>query len=443
MSSAHTIRESLMSPLQIGPLTLRNRIVMGPMAALEPNADGRPSAQTSAFLEARASGGVGMIIVGGAIGTRRGNDEAPFRPLLRLDIEDHIPDLAQLADVIHAHNVPIIAEVMTAFGRMGVAGPDRDIISASPLNVVTPESNFPRGLIVPGGRTTDMPRAATMEEIKAYEAETIEAAIRVKRAGWDGVEIPAHMSYFATSFLSPRTNWRTDEYGGSRENRARFLVNVVTGIRAATGPGFVIGLRILASEHVPGGQGPEEFAAIAKLVEEAGADYVALADGCYESMNVSTPLQDGTLIEHGEAQIFKAVLKAPLILQGFHDPANAAAALSDGHGDAVMLARPLLADPNYAAKIRDGRLEDIIRCDRHHLCLRRLVFNMPVRCSENPSTGRESRAGMLPPIKRVVAAPIEKIVLGLTGSQWLMGIARWIIQRKNKSNPATDSGRAE
>lgn len=430
--SATDIRKVLIDPLRVGSLILRNRVVMGPMAALEPQADGRPSAQTIAFLAARARGGVGMIIVGGAVGTKRGNDEAPFRPLLRLDVEEHVSDLARLAEAIHAHGVPIIAEVMTAFGRMGVAGPGRDLIAPSPINVVIPEDAFPRGLIVPGGRTTAMPREATLDEIKAYETETIEAALRVQRAGWDGVEIPAHMSYFAASFLSPRTNWRTDDYGGSLQNRARFLVNIVSGIRAAAGPDLVIGLRILAAEHVTGGQGAEDYAAIAKLVEQAGLDYVALADGCYESMGVGTPLHDGTLVEHGEAQAFKAVLSVPVFLQGFHDPANAAAAISDGHGDAIMLARSLLADPDFAAKIASEQPETIIRCDRHHLCLRRLVFNMPIRCSANSTTGREARGGKLPPPKRLIWAPLEAIVLALTGSQALMGIVRWFINRRNK-----------
>jgi 2,4-dienoyl-CoA reductase (NADPH2) len=432
---ASQIRDRLIAPLRIGSLSLRNRIFMGPMAALQPQADGRPSAQTIAFLAARARGGVGMIIVGGAIGTRRGNEEAPFKPLLRFDVEEYLPDLARLADAIHAYGVPVIAEIMTSFGRMGTPAPGRDIISASPINVYTPEDRFPRGLIVPGGRTTAMPRAATIEEIRAYERETIEAALRAHRAGWDGVEIPAHMSYFAASFLSPRTNWRTDEYGGSRENRARFLVNVVSGIRAAAGPDLVIGLRVLAAEHVGDGQGPDEYAAIAKLVEQAGADYVAVTDGCYESMDIGTSLHDGTMVEHGEVQAFKAALSVPIIVQGFHDPANAAAAIASGHGDAIMLARPLLADPDYAAKIEAGRPETIIKCDRHHLCLRRLVFNMPVYCSVNPTTGREARQGRPPPPRRLFTAPVEWLILALTGSQTLMGFVRWLIQRKNKAKP--------
>lgn len=420
----------LFQPLRVGNLTLKNRLVLGPMAVLQPQVDGRPSEQTLAFFEARARGGVSMIIVGGAIGTRRGNSEAPFQPLLRLDIEDYLPELQAMGESVKAHGVPIIAEVMTGFGRMGVARGGDDIISASPINVVIPESRFPQGVIVPGGRKTPMPREATLEEIKALEQETIETCLRMQRAGWDGIEIPAHMSYFAASFSSPRTNWRTDEYGGSVENRARFLVNIVSAVRQQAGSDFVIGLRITADERMEGGQGAAGYAALAKLVEAAGLDYVALSDGCYETMDVSTPATDGGLIASGAAKIFRDALSVPLLLQGLHDPANARKAIEDSHGDAVMLARPLLADPAYVNKLQQGRAGDIIRCDRQNYCLRRLAFNMPIRCSANPETGREARGGKGAPVSRLVPASLENLVLSITGSKTFMGLVRKLMKLK-------------
>lgn len=420
----------LFQSLRVGSLELKNRLILGPMAVLQPQKDGRPSAQTIAFLEARARGGVGMIIVGGAIGTRRGNDEAPFHPLLRMDIEAYLPELREVAEVVKSHGVPIIAEVMTGFGRMGVARNGEDIISASPLNVVIPENRFPQGIIVPGGRTTPMPREATVAEIKALEAETIETCLRMQRAGWDGVEIPAHMSYFAASFSSPRTNWRTDEYGGTAVNRARFLVNIVSAVRQRAGNDFVVGLRITAEEHVDSGQDATGYAELAKLVEEAGLDYVALSDGCYETMDVSTPAQDGGLVESGAAKIFRETLKVPVLLQGLHDPENARSALESNYGDAVMLARPLLADPNYVNKLQQGKLEEIIRCDRQNYCIRRLAFNMPVRCSANPEMGREARAGKSAPMSRWIPGALECIVLGITGSKTFMGLVRALMTLK-------------
>ncbi|NHN39970.1 NADH:flavin oxidoreductase [Pseudomaricurvus alcaniphilus] len=420
----------LFQSLRVGNLELKNRLILGPMAVLQPQKDGRPSAQTIAFLEARARGGVGMIIVGGAIGTRRGHDEAPFHPLLRMDIEEYLPELREVAEVVKTHGVPIIAEVMTGFGRMGVARNGEDIISASPLNVVIPENQFPQGIIVPGGRTTPTPREATIAEIKALESETIESCLRMQRAGWDGVEIPAHLSYFAASFSSPRTNWRKDEYGGSVENRARFLVNIVSAVRQRAGTDFVIGLRITATERVEGGQDASGYAELAKLVEAAGLDYVALSDGCYETMSVSTPAVDGGLIDSGAAKIFRELLRVPLLLQGLHEPQNSRSAIEEDCGDAVMLARPLLADPNYVNKLKQGKAEEIIRCDRQNYCLRRLAFNMPVRCFANPETGREARMGKSAPLSRLLPAMFEQVVLGVTGSKIFMGLIRLLLKLK-------------
>ena len=427
--TSQEVAEILSQPITIGNHTISNRMVMGPMAVTAPDRNGAPTDQTVAFFEARARGGIGMIIVGGAIATSRSWDESPFRPVLRLDTDESLPGLRRMADTIHTHGVPLIAEIMPGFGRMATPGPDRPVISASPKNVVIPEGQFPDGFLVPGGRTTPMPREATIDEIEGAERELIECAERMRRAGWDGVEVAAHMSYFASSFLSPRTNWRTDRYGGSVENRARMLVNIVAGIRERLGRDFVVGLRITADDHMPDGQGPAGFAAIAREVEAAGLDYVALSSGCYETMRESAPSVDGGLIENGDAHIFRKALSVPLLLQGLHDPRNAAKAISEGHGDMVMLARQMLADPDYANKVLAGRMEDIVRCNRENICLRRLVFNMPIRCAVNPAMGRESRAGSLPPLKRFVQAPMEHAILSLTSSKRVMALAGKLMKK--------------
>jgi 2,4-dienoyl-CoA reductase-like NADH-dependent reductase (Old Yellow Enzyme family) len=421
------IAQVLSEPIRINKLTLRNRLVMGPMAVHAAAKDGSPSKQTIAFFEARARGGVAMIIVGGIASTARSMAEAPVAGL-RFDIDTFIPDFRRVADAVHAHGVPIIAEILPSLGRMAFRGRR---ISASPINVVMREDRFPQGFRMPGGYTTPMPDEASIAEIEQLEREMIDAAERVHRSGWDGVEIAAHMSYFAASFLSPRTNWRTDQYGGSVENRARMLVNTVKGIRQRLGSEFVVGLRITANDFVADSQGPTGFAAIAKQVEAAGIDYVALSPGCYEAMDQTMPALDGDLVDNGDARVFKETLSVPVLLQGLHDPARGAQAIAGGHGDMVMLARQMLADPEYARKTCQGHIDDIVRCDRDNQCLRRLMLGMPTRCSVNPRMGRESqRPGALPPIKRLVQAPAEKVVLGLTGSKWFMELAVWVMKKR-------------
>lgn len=421
----------LATPFKLNRLTLANRMVMGPMAANAPRDDGGPSEQTIAFFEERARGGVGMIIVGGMIATTRGYAESPVKRVLRLDVDTFIPDFRRVCDAVHKHGVPIIAEIMPGFGVMGTPAPDRPNISASARQLTIPEKAFPRGFIVPGGRTTPMAQEATIEQIKEYERDMIAAADRAVQAGFDGVEVAAHMSYFASSFLSPRTNRRTDEYGGSVENRARFLSNIVAGIRSRAPAEFVVGLRITANDYMTDGQGPQGFADVAKQVEAAGLDYVALSCGCYETMSASAPSEDGELVDSGDARLFKENLSVPVLIQGIHDPARAAKALAEGNGDLIMLARPMLADPAYARKVCEGHPETITRCVRDNLCMRRMVFNMPVRCEVNPRMGRESRGSGLPPLDRLLKAPVEKAVLALTGSPGFMKLVGAIMPKSD------------
>ncbi|MBO4253323.1 oxidoreductase [Streptomyces griseorubiginosus] len=421
----------LFSPLAINQVTLANRIVMGPMAAVSPRPDGRPSEQTIAFLCERAKGGVGLIILGGTTATRRAYEESPVKGTLRFDDDRYVPALKRMTDAVHAHGTPIFAELTASFGTMAKPS-DWPCIAASARNLVIKPDTLPQGVIAPFEVTTAMPREATVDEIAQISQETAVAAARAQRAGFDGVEIPAMMSYFLASFLSPRSNWRTDEYGGSVENRARVLVDIVRLIRERVGASFPIGLRISANEHVEGGQGPEGFANIARHVERAGLDYVALTDGNYERMDASISATDTPTVAHGEAKIFREALSGPLLIGGVHGPGGATQVVSGGHGDAVMLARPLLADPEFANKIRDGRAPEIVQCDRHNQCLRRMTLGMPIRCTVNPRMGRESRQpGSLPPAERLVKAPVERAVLAASGNPRLMSLVGKLAKKRS------------
>lgn len=415
----------LFEPITINKLVVNNRIVMGPMAANAPTAEGTPSDQTVAFFEARARGGVGLIIVGGSVATTRAWEEKPVSAALRLDRDDFVGTYKRMNDAVHRHGTKIIFEASVSFGRMAKTGPGRpELISASRSNVVIPEDQFVRGMRVPGGVSTPMAREATIAEIESLENEMAECARRSVEAGFDGIEIAAHMSYFLASFLTPRANHRTDQYGGSLENRTRVLVNMIRKMRAKVGPDYVIGLRIPCAEHVPGGQGPSDYAQIGAIAEKAGIDYVAMVDGCYESMKQSANEEDGTQIRHGGPVVFKQALSVPTMLSNAHDPHLAARAIAEGKADMTMLARQLLADPDYANKVRAGAVDTIVRCNRDNLCMRRMVMGFPVRCEVNPQMGREARpTGQLPPVARMIQYPIEKAVLGLTGSPTVMNIA--------------------
>ena len=275
-----------------------------------------------------------------------------------------------------------------------------------------------------------MAKEASIEQIEAYEKGMIECAVTTVKSGFDGVEVAAHMSYFMSSFLSDRTNKRTDQYGGSAKNRARMLTNIISGIRKQVPADYVVGLRLPANDYMPDGHGVQGFVEIAKLVEAAGLDYVALSAGCYETMSASAPSVDGELVDSGEAKVFKDALSVPVLIQGIHDPERAAKAIANGHGDLVMFARSTLADPDFARKVCEGRPDTIVKCVRDNMCMRRMVFGMPVRCDVNPAMGRESRSSSIPPLDRIIKRPVEEIVLSATGSKALMGLVAKVMPKK-------------
>lgn len=189
-------------------------------------------------------------------------------------------------------------------------------------------------------------------------------------------------------------------------------------IRDEVGSRYPVGLRMSPNDHLPDGQGPSGFAEVAGIIEREGLGYIALADGNYESMDDNVPSRSGTMLEHGEPQAFRQEMpQVPLLLSSTFDPEHSARAIREGYADGVMLARQLLADPDYPRKVLDGRENEIVWCDQNNSCLRRLILNVPVRCQKNPEMGREAGATSARSSLR------QEALIRLTGSQFLMGVA--------------------
>lgn len=415
----------LSSSWKIDGLTIKNRFVLSPMAVLQPTKDGSPSEQTIAFLTTRAKGGAGLLIVGGTVATESGYAEAPFQPLMRFDNDRFIPGLKKMVDAVHAYGVPLFAQIFPAFGAMGVPGEGRTTRAASPKPVRMAAPRLPHGMYIPGGRTTPTPEEITREELLEVQNETVAAVLRAKAAGFDGIEIGAHMRYLYSSFFSPRTNWRSDEYGGSAENRARFLADTIRAIRAEVGPDYPVGVRMSVNDHLPDGQGPEGFAEVMTYVAKEGVGYIALTDANYESMDDNLPSSSGQMLAHSEPQIFRKYLpNVPLLLSNTYEPQQAAQAIEDGYADGIMLARQLLADPEFPNKVLQGQQEKINWCDHDNSCLRRLILNVPVRCHLNPAMGREAAlAGAEESLATKLKRPVDAFVIAAAGSPSLMGLA--------------------
>lgn len=418
MTKTNNAAAVLSTPLTINRLEIKNRIILGPMAVLRPTEDGRPSEQSIAFLRRRAQGGVGLVIVGGSVCSERAWNESPFAPNLRFDKDEFVGDLRRLTAAVHEYGTPVFAQLFPSFGRMGVPRNGNWISSASPRSVSMGAGGLPDHLYIPGGRVTPVPHEASVEEIKDIEASVVAAARRAKDAGFDGVEIGAHMCYFFSSFLSPLSNQRVDEYGGSAENRARILRDVVAAVRSEVGVDYPVGVRMSVNDHMPGGQGPEGFAEVAAHIAKAGLDFISLSEGNYESLRDNVPSTSGNMLNHGEPQAFRKALGSEmrLFLSSTPDPKQAANAILAGDADASMLARQMLADPDYAAKVIEGRETEIVWCDHANSCMRRLILNAPVACHKNPEMGREH-----PQAKR--SNLIQDVGVWAAGNRVLMGVA--------------------
>ena len=382
--------KNLFKPIKIGSVEVKNRVVLGPMALNDAFPPGFPSEQTKAFYAARAKGGVGLIILGGTFSTKLGWDTNTFPGAYRMDNGDSFASMSELVERVHAFGAKIFVQFMPCLGRQGSSRRTGvQPVSCTAEAFVSPEEAWPEGLRFPGGMVGELPRELTISEIEALEDESANSALRVKAAGFDGMEIPCHHGYLILSFLSPRINKRTDSYGGTLENRMRHLLNSLRKTREKVGPDFPLGVRLCANEHVEGGLSCQDCVEVAKILEKEGADFIHLADGVIESHQYVNPEKEGALLDHGEPQAFKKALRIPVITPSIHDPDVAEAAVSHRNTDMIASARQMLADAEWANKVREGRIKDIRRCDRDGWCSVKLYFGLPVRCKINPDLGRE------------------------------------------------------
>ena len=230
-----------------------------------------------------------------------------------------------------------------------------------------------------------------------------DAAVRVQQAQFDGVEIHAAHGYLLSSFLSPALNNRTDQYGGSTENRARIVVEIIQAIRKRTRPGFLILVRLNVRDGLPGGMTPEEAVKLAKIFEAAGVDALDVSAGTYESPALTFPSflsPDGALLD--DISMVKEAVSIPVIGVGkIHTPDLAEQALADGKVDFVALGRALIADPDWVAKAERDSAESIRTCIAcNNGCIHRIDQNLTMQCNVNPYIGREWQLPLIRPAAR-------------------------------------------
>jgi 2,4-dienoyl-CoA reductase (NADPH2) len=363
----HPLRH-LLAPLALRSLTLRNRIVMGAMHTRLETLD-RPNERLAAFYGARARGEVGLVLTGGYAPSAAGLME-PGAP--RFCDESQLDEHHAIVGAVHAGGGKIALQILHA-GRYAkhelcVGASDR----RTRINPIAP-------------------RALSTAEVWQTIADFARTAELARKAGYDGVEIMGSEGYLINQFTAPVTNPRTDEFGGSLEARLRLPVEIVTAIRARTGPDFLIIYRISAVDLVDGGMDGAEVAVLARLVEQAGADVLNTGIGWHEAAVPTIAASVPRAAWRFAVANVKRAVRIPVIASNrFNTPEAAEAVLADGLADLVSMARPLLADPEFARKARLGLANEINTCIAcNQACLDRIFTERAASCLVNPRAGRE------------------------------------------------------
>jgi 2,4-dienoyl-CoA reductase (NADPH2) len=359
----------LLAPLDLGFTKLKNRVLMGSMhTGLEEYPDGMK--KLAAFYAARAAGGVGLIVTGGISPNREG---VLLKGAARLDDDKHLDHHRTVTGAVHRAGGKIALQILHA-GRYGA---HQDAVAPSPIRApISPLT----------------PRELSSEEILRTVADYARCAELAQESGYDGVEVMGSEGYLINQFIAPRTNHRSDEWGGSFEARIRFPIAILRAIREAVGPRFIVIYRLSMLDLVDEGSNWDEVVELAKAVQEAGATIINTGIGWHEARipTIATMVPGGAFAWVTEK--LKPDVTIPLIATNrINDPAQAEEILAKGGADMVSMARPFLADPDLVKKAVEERPWDINTCIAcNQACLDHVFAGKMSSCLVNPFACRET-----------------------------------------------------
>ncbi len=398
----------LFSPLKIKNMELRNRIVMPAMHFLN-SWDGKLLPHHFDYFTERAKGGVGLIIIGGCTI----DETSGAKNMISVADDKFLPELSALAQAVQAHGAKIAAQLYHAgrYAHSWLMG-GKQSVSSSPIR-----SKF----------TGETPRELSIPEIKQIQKNYALAAARVKKAGFDAVEVIASAGYLISQFLSPIVNQRKDEYGGDYENRMRFGLEVAQEIRQAVGPDFPIIFRVAGNEFMEGGLRNKEAQIFCRELEKVGVDMINVTGGWHETRvpQITMNLPRGGFVYL--ARGIKEAVSIPVIAcNRLNDPLLAEKILRSGQADLIGFARALIADADLPNKAFWGCFEDInycIACNQG--CFDPIFEQKPQTCLVNPRAGAEGKLTIKP-------ALVKKKVMVIGGGPAGMEAARVAALRGHK-----------
>lgn len=396
--------ESLFSSVEIGSVTAKNRIIQAPIQTnLAGYTEGEINERLIQYYVERAKGGVGTIVVG-ASAVDWDTCKSPINQK-NISYDRHVPGWAALNDEMQSYDVRTFVQIHHAGRQMAPnfldANQEPDVPDQPPISASDVTEKF----------MGNEPRPMEPDEIETMVSRFGDAALRAKRAGFDGVLLHGAHGYLIEQFMSPYTNQREDEYGGSFKNRLRFAREIIRDVRNKVGDEFTVGMRVTVEEYVEKGYHLDEGVEICAELEGEGIDWFDITAGIYETMpTIFYPYAQDEAYRIDHAEAVREVVDVPVSGVGkIRSPEVAEGIIQDGQADMVSLGRSLLADPQWPKKARDGRVDDIRTCISCNYCTQRLFEDKPASCTVNPVMGREIRYGDdLGPVDR----PQEVVVVG-------------------------------
>lgn len=430
--------DALFEPIEIGDVKIKNRIAMAPMNPGLSGPNGYHSDTNTAWYATRARGGFGLIITECCVmNPHRWQGSEVLNPSLFTDYR-YYRFHSEMVKIVHEYNeCKIFMQLSPGWGRQGhphVESPDCPAGGPSPLPLEVDLRNLSQGwerqfkrvapklkeLVPDFSIFRDMndedysrfrlmarevlareapellhviygetPRELSIREIVDLEDRFALQADAAFKLEYDGVEVHAPHGYLIHSFLSPRSNQRTDQYGGSLENRARFLLNIVEKTRKKIGPNKAFGVRLSGDELMPNGVTHDEIRQVVSWCKDAGANFLNVSQGCYENPGAAFAPDGEDEFTRWAPGFKEASSNLPVITPNFVNPETAANAVQTGRTDMISLGRQAIADPFWPAKVKEGRVEDIVKCVRCQQCYMNLMISHWLECTVNPTAGKE------------------------------------------------------
>ena len=372
---------NLFTPITLNKLVLPNRIYSTAHAEVYAEAGGLPGERYIKYYEEKAKGGLGMAICGGSSPVSLDVPQGAWRPV-NLTTDRVIEPLSRLAEAMHRHGSKIMIQITHMGRRSAYAGdPWPHLVSPSGVREMMHRGNA---------------KIIEIEEMRRIVKDFATAAKRVQDAGMDGIEVSAAHQHLIDQFWSPRTNQRTDEYGGSLQNRMRFGLEVLNAIREAVGADFCVGLRMCADEFHDDGLDPETLKEIAQTISETGLiDFISVIGSGADTHNTVTNCMPSMALPPEPfvnlAAGIKSVSNVPILhAQGIRDVTQAERIIANGLVDMVGMTRAHIADPHIIRKIRDGQDDQIRQCVGANYCIDRQYSGQDVLCVQNAATSREA-----------------------------------------------------